>query len=67
MGTKQYGAEEFKFFNYESHIKLAEIAINESKNIIETDPKLKSERGKSLIKLLKLFKKNEAANLLSAG
>ena len=37
------------------------------KNIIETDPKLKSERGKSLIKLLKLFKKNEAANLLSAG
>ena len=67
MGTKQYGAEEFKFFNYQFHLKLAKLAIKEAENIIKTNPKLKNKRGESLKKLLKLFKKNDATNLLSAG
>ncbi len=67
MGTKQYGAEEFKFFNYQVHLKLAKLAIKEAEYIIRTNPELKNKRGESLKKLLKLFKKNDAANLLSAG
>ncbi|PPR27014.1 MAG: ATP-dependent DNA helicase RecG, partial [Alphaproteobacteria bacterium MarineAlpha9_Bin4] len=67
LGTRQYGAEEFKFFNYENHIKLSELAINEARSIIKADPRLETERGKILINFLKLFKKNDATNLLSAG
>ena len=44
MGTKQYGAEDFKFFNYESHFKLAQIAIDEAREIVESDPLLKGKR-----------------------
>ena len=58
---------EFNFFNYEDHIKLAEIAMHEAKNIIDIDPKLTSKRGKELITLLKLFWNIDATNLLSAG
>ncbi len=67
MGTKQYGAEEFKFFDYQSHIQLAKLAIDEAEYIIKTNPKLECERGKNLRNLLKIFKKAEASNLLSAG
>ena len=51
MGTKQYGAEEFKFFNYQFHLKLAKLAIKEAEYIIKTNPKLKNKRGESLKKL----------------
>ena len=67
MGTKQYGAEDFKFFNYESHFKLAQIAIDEAREIVESDPLLKGKRGDQLINLLKIFKKTDATNLLAAG
>ena len=31
MGTKQYGAEDFKFFDYHLHRNLAKLAIKEAK------------------------------------
>ncbi len=67
IGTQQYGAEDFKFFNFENHYKLAEIAKEEAKKIVANDPKLKSERGRRLLELLRIFKKIAAANLLTAG
>ncbi len=67
IGTKQYGSEDFNFFNYENHYKLAKIAMDEAKALIKIDPMLKSERGIKLRMLLRLFKKNAATNLLSAG
>ena len=67
MGTKQDGAEDFKFFNYESHFKLAQIAIDEAREIVESDPLLKGKRGDQLINLLKIFKKTDATNLLASG
>ena len=67
MGTKQYGAEDFKFFDYHLHRNLAELAILEANEIIESDSKLKNKRGRTLKLLLKLFKKTAATNLLSAG
>ena len=53
MGTKQYGAEEFKFFDYQFHIQLAKMAIDEAEYIIKTNPKLECQRGKNLRNLLK--------------
>ncbi len=67
MGTKQYGAEEFKFFDYQFHIQLAKLAIDEAEYIIKTNPKLEYERGKKLKTLLKIFRKDDATDLLSAG
>jgi ATP-dependent DNA helicase RecG len=67
MGTKQYGAEDFKFFDYHLHKNLAKLAIKEASEIIQGDSKLKNKRGKALKLLLKLFKKTAATNLLSAG
>ena len=67
MGTKQYGAEDFKFFDYYLHRNLAKLAIKEASEIIQSDSKLKNKRGKTLKLLLKLFKKTAATNLLSAG
>ena len=67
MGTKQYGAEDFKFFDYHFHKNLAKLAIKEASEIIQSDSKLKNKRGKTLKLLLKLFKKTAATNLLSAG
>ena len=67
IGTKQYGSEDFKFFNYEYHYQLAQTAMDEAKALIKIDPMLKSPRGIKLKILLKLFKKDAASNLLSAG
>ena len=67
IGTKQYGSEDFKFFNYEYHYQLAQTAMDEAKALIKIDPMLKSARGIKLKMLLKLFKKDAASNLLSAG
>jgi len=41
--------------------------MDEAKALIKIDPMLKSERGIKLRMLLRLFKKNAATNLLSAG
>ena len=67
MGTKQYGAEEFKFFDYQFHHQLAKLAIDEAEYIIKTNPKLENEERTGLKNLLKIFKKKDATNLLSAG
>ena len=41
--------------------------MDEAKALIKIDPMLKSARGIKLKMLLKLFKKDAASNLLSAG
>ena len=44
MGTRQYGAEEFKFFNYQFHLELAKVAMIEAEKIIKNDPNLTGKR-----------------------
>ncbi len=67
LGKRQYGFENFLFFDLMSHKNLIDIAIKEAYTILNIDPKLKTERGKALINLLYLFEKNKAINLISAG
>ena len=67
LGIKQYGTENFIFFDIIKHKKLVEIANLEANEILKIDPKLRSNRGLLLRNLLYLFKKNEVLDLISAG
>ena len=64
---KQYGYQNFLFFNLYEHKALVDIAISEARNILKKDPHLKTERGKRIINLLYIFEKNKAIDLISAG
>jgi len=67
LGKKQYGFEEFKFFDILYHKNLIELSIKEANEIISLDPHLSSSRGLDLINLLYIHKKDKAINLISAG
>lgn len=58
LGTKQSGITEFKFADYALHKELFNTARQDAKVIMETDPHLKSERGKALRVLLYLFEQD---------
>ena len=67
LGKHQYGFESFIFYNIIKHQSLLKIAIIEVNSILNSDPNLQSDRGKRLIELLYLFKKEKAVDLISAG
>jgi ATP-dependent DNA helicase RecG len=67
LGIKQYGYQNFVFFDIYKHKVLINIAIIEANNILKNDPSLSSNRGKKLVNLLYLFGKSEAVDLISAG
>ncbi|PIR39093.1 MAG: ATP-dependent DNA helicase RecG [Alphaproteobacteria bacterium CG11_big_fil_rev_8_21_14_0_20_39_49] len=55
LGTKQSGLPEFKVADLYTHMDLLRDANKDAAYIMETDPKLQTERGKSLEMLLYLF------------
>lgn len=67
LGTKQSGAVGFRLARMEAHNHLLEIARNDARLIIDTDPDLTSERGAALRILLYLFERDAAIRLLRAG
>lgn len=67
LGTKQSGAVGFRLARMEAHSHLLEIARNDARLLIETDPNLTSERGQALRVLLYLFERDAAIRLLQAG
>lgn len=67
QGKKQYGYQNFIFFNIYVHKALIDIAVLEAYDILKKDPYLKNERGKRIINLLYIFEKNKAVDLISAG
>ncbi|NRG18746.1 ATP-dependent DNA helicase RecG [Rhizobiales bacterium] len=67
LGTRQSGTPGFKIANVEVHGDLMEIARDDARLILETDPDLKSPRGEALRLLLYLFSRDEAVRLLRAG
>lgn len=67
LGTKQSGAVGFRLARMEAHSHLLEIARNDARLVIETDPSLTSERGEALRILLYLFERDAAIRLLQAG
>lgn len=67
LGTKQSGMPGFRLARLEHHAPLLEVARNEARLVIETDPKLAGPRGEPLRDLLYLFGRDEAIRLIKAG
>ncbi|RFC63071.1 ATP-dependent DNA helicase RecG [Fulvimarina endophytica] len=67
LGTQQSGMPFFRLAKLEHHADLMEVARDDARLILATDPDLKSERGEALRTLLYLFGKDEAIKLLRSG
>lgn len=67
LGTRQSGFTEFKLAEMPYHQDLLIKARDDAKNILKTDPELKTERGQALKILLYLFEQNEAVKTYLAG
>jgi ATP-dependent DNA helicase RecG len=66
LGTRQSGVPGFRIAG-EEHLPLMEVAHDDARLIVATDPRLKSKRGEALRVLLYLFGRDEAVRLLGAG
>ncbi|ADZ70750.1 ATP-dependent DNA helicase RecG [Polymorphum gilvum] len=67
LGTRQSGTPGFRLARLEAHGDLMEIARDDARLVLETDPDLKGPRGAALRCLLYLFSRDEAIRLLRAG
>ncbi|WP_417683788.1 ATP-dependent DNA helicase RecG [Roseibium sp.] len=67
LGTRQSGTPGFRIARAEEHADLMEVARDDARLILETDPELSTERGSALRTLLYLFGRDEAIRLLRAG
>ncbi|MFZ2102404.1 MAG: ATP-dependent DNA helicase RecG [Oricola sp.] len=67
LGTRQSGVANFRLASLADHADLLEIARDDARLVIETDPDLRSDRGQALRTLLYLFERDEAIRLLRAG
>ena len=67
LGTRQSGTPGFRIADPEQHAELMEIARDDARLIVDTDPHLESPRGEALRVLLYLFGRDEAIRLLRAG
>ncbi len=67
LGTRQSGLPGFRIANIERHGDLMEIARDDARLIVETDPGLRTKRGAALVYLLYIFGRDDAIRLLRAG
>jgi ATP-dependent DNA helicase RecG len=67
LGTRQSGTPGFRIANLELHADLMEIARDDARLVVDTDPNLRKPRGEALRVLLYLFGRDEAIRLLRAG
>jgi ATP-dependent DNA helicase RecG len=67
LGTRQSGFTEFKLADMSCHQDLLIKARDDVQQILKTDAKLETERGKALKVLLYLFEQNEAVRTYLAG
>jgi ATP-dependent DNA helicase RecG len=67
LGTRQSGTPGFRIARADEHADLMEVARDDARLILETDPDLNSDRGKALRCLLYLFGRDAAIRLLRAG
>ena len=67
LGTRQSGLPTFKLADIAFHQDLMAMARDDARLIMETDPKLASERGEALRVLLYLFERDAAIAYLGSG
>jgi ATP-dependent DNA helicase RecG len=67
LGTRQSGMPGFRIARSDIHADLMEMARDDARLIVDTDPDLAGKRGEALRVLLYLFGRDEAIRLLRAG
>jgi len=67
LGTRQSGLPEFRIADIEFHQDLLNIATDDAKMILESDPDLQTDRGQALRTLLYLFERDVAIKFLRSG
>jgi ATP-dependent DNA helicase RecG len=67
LGTRQSGLPTFRLAQPEAHGDLMQIARDDARLVIATDPELEGPRGEALRTLLYLFGRDDAIKLLRAG
>ena len=67
LGTRQSGSPGFRIADAATQADLLEVARDDARLILETDPQLCGPRGPALRLLLYLFGRDEAIRLLRAG
>ena len=67
LGSRQSGQPGFRIARLEVHGPLLQVARDDAKLILATDPQLRKPRGEALRVLLYLFERDEAVRLLRAG
>ena len=67
LGTRQSGTPGFRVARPEIHGDLMEVARDDARAVVESDPHLRGPRGQALRVLLYLFGRDEAIRLLRAG
>jgi ATP-dependent DNA helicase RecG len=67
LGTRQSGMPGFRIARPEEHADLMEVARDDARLVVETDPDLRAPRGAALRLMLYLFGRDEAIRLLRAG
>jgi ATP-dependent DNA helicase RecG len=67
LGTRQSGEEGFRIARPEIHADLMEVARDDARLLVATDPHLTATRGEALRILLYLFGRDAAIRLLRAG
>ncbi|MCO5065622.1 MAG: ATP-dependent DNA helicase RecG [Rhizobiaceae bacterium] len=67
LGTRQSGTPGFQVARIEHHADLLEVARDDARLLLSSDPDLLSPRGEAIRLLLYLFGRDEAVRLLRAG
>jgi len=67
LGTRQSGTPGFQVARIEDHADLLEIARDDARRLLTSDPELVSARGAAVRLLLYVFGRDEAVRLLRAG
>ncbi|MEZ5877162.1 MAG: ATP-dependent DNA helicase RecG [Tepidamorphaceae bacterium] len=67
LGTRQSGMPGFRLAQPSIHLDMLEMARDDARLIMETDPDLKGDRGDALRALLYLFDRDHAVRLLASG
>jgi ATP-dependent DNA helicase RecG len=67
LGTKQSGLPGFRLADVVEHEELLQVASKDAAVLLERDPELRSERGRAVRVLLRLFERPDSAMTLLAG
>ncbi len=67
LGTRQSGVASFRLADLGQHAELLQVARDDARLVLETDPHLAGARSGALRMLLYLFERDDAIRLLSAG